>query len=256
MTPGITARNRQNATHGLLFVLLLHPFLIFVFDAYGESEEGMLTQSKIRIGLCLLVMDVLFYMVRTSSPKYVPVGTVEKGLVGQAVCEECQSWVPPRSHHCHTCKRCVVGWQNHCALINGCVGAGNHGKYVAMLASAVIGLQPVSHELLRCFSFGGSTLGSVLRNALPAAALAVVVALQSISLGLVVWHMYLVLAGKTSLEVLRPDKCHWLRDAPQTPPAGASWMANLKDWLVSECLHPVPHLAPASLPSPKDSSKP
>lgn len=45
---------------------------------------------------------------------------------GKRMCRRCQSYKPPRAHHCSICKRCIIKMDHHCPWINNCVGIGNH----------------------------------------------------------------------------------------------------------------------------------
>ncbi|KAH9280844.1 Palmitoyltransferase ZDHHC6 [Echinococcus granulosus] len=54
-------------------------------------------------------------------------------------CTVCDGYKPPRSHHCHTCGRCVLKMDHHCPWINGCVGHLNHGYFLHFVLSAPIG---------------------------------------------------------------------------------------------------------------------
>eukprot|EP00124_Ichthyophonus_hoferi_P005572 Ihof_evm1s845 gene=Ihof_evmTU1s845 len=42
------------------------------------------------------------------------------------LCLHCVLFKPDRSHHCFTCKRCVLRYDHHCPWIANCVGAANH----------------------------------------------------------------------------------------------------------------------------------
>ncbi|CAD5208826.1 unnamed protein product [Bursaphelenchus xylophilus] len=45
-----------------------------------------------------------------------------------SICTRCQSYRPPRAHHCRICKRCVRKMDHHCPWVNNCVGELNQ-KY-------------------------------------------------------------------------------------------------------------------------------
>lgn len=62
------------------------------------------------------------------------------------VCTRCETYRPPRAHHCRICKRCIRRMDHHCPWINNCVGERNQKfflqflVYVGMLALYSIAL--------------------------------------------------------------------------------------------------------------------
>nr|XP_034172093.1 palmitoyltransferase ZDHHC7 [Osmia lignaria] len=62
------------------------------------------------------------------------------------VCTGCETYRPPKAHHCRICKRCVRRMDHHCPWINNCVGERNQKYfiqflvYVGILAIYALGL--------------------------------------------------------------------------------------------------------------------
>ncbi|KAL3764343.1 hypothetical protein ACHAW5_003479 [Stephanodiscus triporus] len=52
---------------------------------------------------------------------------------GRRMCRRCQSFKPPRAHHCSICDRCIIKMDHHCPWINNCVGIGNHKYFLLFI---------------------------------------------------------------------------------------------------------------------------
>ncbi|KAG8191560.1 hypothetical protein JTE90_021165 [Oedothorax gibbosus] len=49
------------------------------------------------------------------------------------VCNRCETYRPPRAHHCRICRRCVRRMDHHCPWINNCVGELNQKYFIQFL---------------------------------------------------------------------------------------------------------------------------
>ncbi|KAM7354159.1 DNZDHHC/NEW1 zinc finger protein 11 [Cochliomyia hominivorax] len=84
------------------------------------------------------------------------------------VCTRCETYRPPRAHHCRICKRCIRRMDHHCPWINNCVGERNQKfflqflVYVGMLALYSIALV-VGSWVYPCEECGSDTLESQTR---------------------------------------------------------------------------------------------
>ncbi|KAL6118272.1 uncharacterized protein ACO6RY_03103 [Pungitius sinensis] len=57
----------------------------------------------------------------------------ERGCEGWTVCSRCETYRPPRAHHCRVCQRCVRRMDHHCPWINNCVGELNQKYFIQFL---------------------------------------------------------------------------------------------------------------------------
>ncbi|XP_030384873.1 palmitoyltransferase ZDHHC3 [Scaptodrosophila lebanonensis] len=54
------------------------------------------------------------------------------------VCTRCETYRPPRAHHCRICKRCIRRMDHHCPWINNCVGERNQKYFLQFLIYVAI----------------------------------------------------------------------------------------------------------------------
>ncbi|OWF44796.1 Palmitoyltransferase ZDHHC3 [Mizuhopecten yessoensis] len=52
---------------------------------------------------------------------------------GWTVCMKCETYRPPRAHHCRICRRCIRRMDHHCPWINNCVGEFNQKYFIQFL---------------------------------------------------------------------------------------------------------------------------
>lgn len=145
---------------------------------YGQhdSTTRMLLASTVHF---LLIM-LLFCHVRTmiSDPGYVPYPTTKIDVTAElekekqnnmrdgkrappaiedwTVCAKCETFRPPRSHHCKRCRRCVRRMDHHCPWTNNCIGELNFkyfylflvytGVYCLFILTLVVGDWLLHHD--------------------------------------------------------------------------------------------------------------
>ena len=49
------------------------------------------------------------------------------------LCNKCETYRPPRAHHCRICARCVMKMDHHCPWIGNCVGQENQRSFIQFL---------------------------------------------------------------------------------------------------------------------------
>ncbi|KAG9142586.1 hypothetical protein Leryth_011675 [Lithospermum erythrorhizon] len=117
-------------------------------------------------------------------------------------CQKCSHYKPPRAHHCRICNRCVLRMDHHCIWLNNCVGHANYKFFLIFVMYAVIACI-YSLVLL----IGNLTVESPEDNRDEGSFRTVYVISGiflvplSMSLGIfMMWHFYLLLQNKTTIE--------------------------------------------------------
>ncbi|GJD09194.1 Phosphoribosylaminoimidazole-succinocarboxamide synthase [Galdieria sulphuraria] len=59
-------------------------------------------------------------------------------------CRYCATYKPDRTHHCRSCKRCILKMDHHCPWINNCVGFYNQKFFILFVYYAFLGCLFVS----------------------------------------------------------------------------------------------------------------
>lgn len=61
--------------------------------------------------------------------------TEENGLnrLEFPMCSVCETYKPPKTHHCRICDRCISGMDHHCPWMNNCIGTGNMKHFILFL---------------------------------------------------------------------------------------------------------------------------
>lgn len=140
---------------GIFCMLLTYAAIIYsdyvvivqlVIPTMSDSLLGAFNAVLFNILLALLIASHLRAML--SDPGIVPLpqanldfsdlhSGVRKPLNqsenGWTVCGKCETYRPPRAHHCRICRRCIRRMDHHCPWINNCVGENNQKYFLQFL---------------------------------------------------------------------------------------------------------------------------
>lgn len=124
-------------------------------------------------------------------------------------CNKCQSKKPDRSHHCSTCKRCVLKMDHHCPWLATCVGLRNYKMFLLFLIY-------LTFFCWTCFAASATWVysevlsdGQYTESFMPInyVLLAVLSGIVGIVItGFTAWHLWLTVRGQTTIESLEKTR--------------------------------------------------
>lgn len=132
-------------------------------------------------------------------PKEAPAGVAEG-----SVCQKCDSFKPPRAHHCHVCRRCVLAMDHHCPWMANCIGYYNYRYFFLTLTYLTVGCIFVNSIIISEYGMIGRLLGTaVVYRFIPSNVTFVFFLCLCVGFAvgmLFAWHVYLVLTAQTTIE--------------------------------------------------------
>jgi ribosomal protein L40E len=121
------------------YVVIRH----LVIPTMSESHWG--TANVVAFNFVIFLMVVSHLRAVLSDPGTVPLpktsidfsdlhaGQKMSKDNGWTVCMKCETYRPPRAHHCRICRRCIRRMDHHCPWINNCVGEINQKFFIQFL---------------------------------------------------------------------------------------------------------------------------
>uniref|UniRef100_A0A1I7VYL8 Palmitoyltransferase n=1 Tax=Loa loa TaxID=7209 RepID=A0A1I7VYL8_LOALO len=125
---------------GVLHAVMFNTVLFFAFASHLRamvtdpgvvpiSRKGLLRCNKNRFPKLLSDSE------SNSTDTDLELVGEENKFVGKdwTICTRCESYRPPRAHHCRICRRCVRKMDHHCPWVNNCVGEYNQKYFLQFL---------------------------------------------------------------------------------------------------------------------------
>ncbi|EJW82699.1 DHHC zinc finger domain-containing protein [Wuchereria bancrofti] len=124
---------------GVLHAVMFNTVLFF---AFASHLRAMITDP----GIVPISRSGLLHCNRNRFPKSLSgsesnstdtdVEVIEENkFVGKdwTICTRCESYRPPRAHHCRICRRCIRKMDHHCPWVNNCIGEYNQKYFLQFL---------------------------------------------------------------------------------------------------------------------------
>ncbi|KAI8979273.1 DHHC palmitoyltransferase-domain-containing protein [Mycotypha africana] len=210
----------------VLFVTLFITFLQLTANFYilGPALGGWFSLRAQKVlsplTISLVSLYVNYYLACKTSPGYVPEGweppkelleydeELPVGYTGPRFCKKCDSYKPPRAHHCRHCGRCILRMDHHCPWIGNCVGFGNYAYFVRFVFSVEIsctyGIYLLLWRLQRILEAWNNMWVLVkpsLREAMLSIFVIVCAGIVTLAVGvLAIYHTYCLIKGQTTIE--------------------------------------------------------
>eukprot|EP00659_Diplonema_papillatum_P017776 gene17776-27381_t len=126
--------------------------LQFLVPLWGVPEAAT---YKVYLSLAYFTLQAMivwsYYMTVRTHPGRVPVAWRERhnppvpttemtGLLSSDIpvgkrryCAICCHWKPPRTHHCSTCRQCILKYDHHCPWVANCIGFYNYKHFLLLV---------------------------------------------------------------------------------------------------------------------------
>lgn len=140
-------------------------------------------------------------------------------LTPRKYCILCHNFKPDRTHHCSTCKTCVLNMDHHCPWVNNCIGFRNRKYFILFLVYISLGLVFASIievvVLISTIQKVVMTKETDIHFALKTILTLTTIALSFALVSFTVFHVKMVLENTTTLEGMIRKKN--LPDSESTP---------------------------------------
>ncbi|KAG0634113.1 DHHC palmitoyltransferase-domain-containing protein [Tuber brumale] len=180
-------------------------------------------------------------------------------------CKKCECRKPDRTHHCSSCRKCVLKMDHHCPWLSNCLGLYNYKAFLLFLIYTsvfsllcfVVSCIYVYQEL---FSTGEKKYSPEDLTPVNWVLLAVVAGVVGLVLsGFTIWHLTLVASGMTTIESLEkvrynsptlsrrcpppPEDAHHLYDDPnyQARQENIEAFQRYNTYIMEEASNNLPH---------------
>ncbi|KAJ9268837.1 hypothetical protein DTO212C5_5038 [Paecilomyces variotii] len=209
----------SNIAATFLYILAEVSYTVAVFTDPGSPLSAR-TRGNNRHGYS--------HLPTTELPEFVSYTVSSSG--GSRFCKKCQCVKPDRTHHCSTCKKCVLKMDHHCPWLATCVGLHNYKAFLLFLiyisafcwvAFSVSGYW-VWNEMFSDTRYMDTYLPV---NVILLAILSGIIGL--VLTGFTAWHISLAVRGLTTIESLEKTryasplrKTFEVQRARLGPPAG------------------------------------
>eukprot|EP00747_Dinoflagellata_sp_TGD_P044790 gnl/TRDRNA2_/TRDRNA2_143467_c0_seq4.p1 gnl/TRDRNA2_/TRDRNA2_143467_c0~~gnl/TRDRNA2_/TRDRNA2_143467_c0_seq4.p1 ORF type:complete len:421 (-),score=40.18 gnl/TRDRNA2_/TRDRNA2_143467_c0_seq4:24-1286(-) len=155
-------------------------------------------------------------MFRTKQPPRYHDIVLHSHLFKVKYCTTCNIYRPPRCTHCSVCENCVEKFDHHCPWIGNCIGKRNYRRFYAFVTTTgtlnvYVLATSAAHLALTCQdmvveenrSVSSAILMSMSEEPLSAALIVYSLLIVWFTVGLCLYHTYLILTNQTTYEQIK-----------------------------------------------------
>jgi len=124
------------STFGLFGFSILHTLIFLTAINYYKAatvDPGFVPKDWTPTGYTQSELDYAVFVAKQIKP-------IHRRYYSHSVrfCTICDSFKPPRSHHCNECNRCLQRMDHHCYFLNTCIAYYNHKFFISFMVAGFV----------------------------------------------------------------------------------------------------------------------
>lgn len=219
---GLFITGRQPILLAIAILCAVFPYYSFISNSTSEDLASN-AFSVAFLTIWLIITLLVMLRIALCDPGIIPRRKLAEQMEGNRAnidpyadvpgavrCVTCEIHRPPNAAHCSDCNNCVVGFDHHCAVLNNCIGQRNYPYFFALLPSTLMLVISFLFQIKFPSSSAESSPSSesAIVSVIKGLSMTVAVGALIFVLGLIGYHIYLLVFGLTTKQHLRRMQPH------------------------------------------------